>query len=154
MLKSFRCVISSIDLSSFARICFSFVSLSLILAKRVIATLKHCEEFWKFDYSFSVIWRGRKTKDLVVHVKVNWHPLTNVCDQSNPKLTSTLFAGLPYARNRSFDWDLFCGGSSAKLLSTSHAHKMDSRPGMIIHAASHFADSGVSPLLLLLPNPL
>ena len=40
VLKSFGCVISSLDLSSFARICFSLVLLSLILAKRLIASLK------------------------------------------------------------------------------------------------------------------
>ena len=34
-------MISSIDLTSFARICFSLVSLSLILAKRLIVSLKH-----------------------------------------------------------------------------------------------------------------
>ena len=48
MLKSFGCVISSIDLSSFARICFSLVSLSLILAKR-LKTLQ--ENLGNFEYS-------------------------------------------------------------------------------------------------------
>ena len=131
---------------SFVRICYSLVSLSLILAKRLIATLKDYKRileiglqliFSNLEFRFSAIWGGRKTKDLVVYMKVNWCPLTGVWDQSSPKLTSTLFAGLPYARNRSLDWDLFCGGSSAKLPSTSHAHKMDSRPGIIIYAASH-----------------
>ena len=32
----------------------------------------------------------------------------------------------------------FCGGSSARLPSTSHVHKMNSRPGITISAASHF----------------
>ena len=49
VLKAFGCVISSIDSSSFARICFSVVSLSLILAKCLVATITR--EFWKFDYS-------------------------------------------------------------------------------------------------------
>ena len=75
---------------------------------------------------------------MVVYVKVNWHPLTCVWDQFGTKLTPTLFAGLPCARNRSLDWDLFCWGSSARLPSTSHAHKMDSRPGIIIYATSHY----------------
>ena len=129
VLKSFSCVISSIDSSSFARICFSVVLLSVILAKRLVATLKHYKgilEIWlqlifsNREVRFSPIWGSRKTKDLVVYVKVNWYPLTSVWDQSSPKLTSTLFAGLPYARNRSLDRDLFCGGSSARLPSTSH----------------------------------
>ena len=146
VLKSFGCVISSIDSSSFARIYFSIVLLSLILAKRLIATLKHYKgilEIWlqlifsNPETRSSAIRGGRKTKDLVVYVKVNWYLLTSVWDQSSPKLTSTLFAGLPYARNRSLDWDLFCGGSSARQPSTSHAHKMDSRPGIIIYATSH-----------------
>ena len=135
----------SIESFSFAHIYFSFVSLSLIFAKRFIATLKHYERildiwlqliFCNLEVRFSAIWGGWKTKDLLVYVKVNWYPLTNVWDQSSPKLTSTLFAGSPYARNRRLDWDLFCGGSSAKLPSTSRAHKMDSRPGIIIYAAS------------------
>ena len=99
VLKSFVCVISSIDLSSFARICFSLVSLSLTLAKRLIAFLKHCKrilEIWlqlifsNPEVRSSAIWGGRKTKDLVVYVKVNWHPLTNVWDQSSPNLTFIL----------------------------------------------------------------
>ena len=65
------------------------------------------------------------------------YPLTSVGDQSSPKLTPKLFAGLRYTRNRSIDWDLFCGGSSARLPPTPHAHKMDSRPRIIIYAASH-----------------
>ena len=136
-------VISSIDLS-FVHICFSLGSLSLILAKRLIATLKHYKrilEVWLLIFSnlevrFYDIWGGRKTKDLVGYVKVNWYLLTSVGDQSSPKLTSTLFAGLPYAWNRSFDWDLFCGRSSARLPLMSHAHKMNSRPGIIIYAVS------------------
>ena len=84
VMKSFRCVISSIDSSSFARICFSVVSLSLILAKRLIATLKHYEgilEIWlkliffNLEVRFSAIWGGRKTNDLVVYVKGNWSTL-------------------------------------------------------------------------------
>ena len=147
MLKFFGRVISSVDLTSFARICFSLISLLLILAKHLIASLKHYKkifEIWlqlifsNLEVRSSAIWGGRKTKDMVVYVKVNWHPLTNVWDQSNPKLTSTLFAGLPYARNRSLDWDLFCGVSSAKLPLMLHAHKMDSRPGIIIYATSHY----------------
>ena len=147
VLKSFGRVISSVDLTSFEHICFSLVSLSLILARRFIASLKHYKgifEIW-LQLTFSnpearsfAIWVGRKTKDLVVYVKVNWHPLTNVWDQSSPKLTSTLFAGLPYARNRSLDKDLFCGVSSATLPSTSYAHKMDSRPGIIIYTTSQY----------------
>ena len=77
-------------------------------------------------------------------MKVNWYPLTSVWDQSSPKLTSTLFAGLPYARNRSLGWDLFCGGSSARLPTTSHAHKMDSRPGIVIYATSHDTDNTIA----------
>ena len=92
--------------------------------------------FSKLEIRFSDISVGSKTKDLVGYVKGNWIPLTSVGDQSSPKLNPTLFAGLPYARNRSLDWDVFCRGSSAKLHSTSHAHKMNSRPGIIIYAAS------------------
>ena len=102
VLKSFGCVITSIDSSSFALICFSVVSLSLILAKRLIATIKHYKgilEIWlqlifsHRDVRFSAIWGGMKTKDLVVYVKVNWYPLTSVGDQSGSKLTSTFFTG-------------------------------------------------------------
>ena len=111
-LKSFGCVISSVDSSSFARTCFSIVLLSLILATRLITTLKHYKgilEIWlqlifsNPEARSSTIWVGRKTKDSVLYVKVNWYPLTSVWDQSSPKLTSTLFASLPYARNRSLD---------------------------------------------------
>ena len=155
MLKSFGHVISSVNLTSFAHICFSLVLLSLILAKRLIASLKHYKrilEIWlqlifsNLEVCSSASWGGRKTKDLVVYVKVNWHPLTNVWDQSSPKLTATLFAGLPYARNRNLDWDLFCGVSSIKLHSTLHAHKMGSYPVIIIYATSHnqFSVSTVS----------
>ena len=59
----------------------------------------------------SVFWVGRKTKDLVVYVKVNWHP--NVWVQSSSELTSTLFVCL--SENRSLDRDLFCGVSSDRL---------------------------------------
>ena len=65
------------------------------------------------------------------------NPLTSVGDQSGPTLTPTFFASLPYARNRSLDYDLFCRVSSARLPSMSHAHKINSRPGIIIHAALH-----------------
>ena len=50
-------------------------------------------------------------------------PLAIVGDQSSPKLTPTLFVSLPYARKRSLDEDLFLRRSSARLPSTSHAHK-------------------------------
>ena len=129
MLKSFGCVISSIDLSSFACTCLSLVPLSLILAKRLIASLKHCKRILEIcqqlilsnlEVRSSVIWGDRKTKDLVVYVKVNWHPLTNVWGQFSPKLTSTLFVCLSYTRNRSLDRDLFCGVSSARLPSAIH----------------------------------
>ena len=126
---------------------YRFQSLSLILAKRLIATLKHYKgilEIWVLLIfsnlevrSFRYL-RGRKTKDLVGYVKVKWYPLTSVGDQSSPKLTTSLFAGLPYVRNRSLDWDLFCRESSARLPSTWHAHKMNSRSGIIIYAASQF----------------
>ena len=101
--KSFGHVISSVDLTSFAHICFSLVSLSLILAKRLIASFKHYKgilEIWlqlifsNPEVRSSAIWGGRKTKDLVVYVKMNWHPLTDVWDQSRPKFTPTLFASL------------------------------------------------------------
>ena len=67
-----------------------------------------------------MIWGGRKTKDLVVYVKVNWHPLTNIWGQSSPELASTLFVCLLYAQNRSLDRDLFCVVSSARLPSAIH----------------------------------
>ena len=134
--------------SSFAHICFSFESLSLTLAKRLIATLKHYQrilEVWQqlifsnLEVRFSDIWGGRKRRTWWGMWKWIGYPLTSVGDQSSPKLTPTLFAGLPYARNRSLDWDLFCEGASARLPSTSHAHKMNSRPGIIIYAASQGA---------------
>ena len=84
VLKSFGWVIASIDSFSFTRICFSVVSLSLSLAKRLIATFKHYKgilEIWlqlifsNPEARSSAIWGGRKTKDLVVYVKVNWYPL-------------------------------------------------------------------------------
>ena len=103
--------------------CHSIVPLSLILIKRLIASLKHykrilenCQQLIlsNLDVCSSVIWRvGRKTKDLVVYVKVNWLPLTNIWVQSSPKLTSTLFVSLSYAWNRSLDRDLFYGVPSA-----------------------------------------
>ena len=65
------------------------------------------------------------------------NPLASVGDQI--KLTPTLFASLPYALNRSLDLDLFCGGSSARPRSTSHAHKMNSRSGIIIYAVSQYS---------------
>ena len=161
VLQSFGRVISSIDSSSFACICFSLVSLSLILAKLLIASLKYYKrilEIWlrlifsNLKVRSSAIWGGRKTKILGVYAKVNWHPLTNVWDQSSSKLTSTLFTGLPYARNRSLDWDLFCGVSSVKLPSTLHVHKMGSRPGIIIYATSQWLKIQLGRLSYL-PNP-
>ena len=104
--------------------CRSLVPPSLILAKRLIASLKHYRRILEIclqlilsnlEVRSSVIWGGRKIKDLVVYVKVNWHPLTNVWDQSSPKLTSTLYVCWSYAKNRSLDRDLFCGVSSARL---------------------------------------
>ena len=98
VLKSFGRVIPFVDLTSFVHICFSLVSLSLILAKRLIVSWKHYKrilEIWlqlifsNLEVRSSAIWGGKKTKDLVVYVKGNWHPLTNVWDQSSPKLTST-----------------------------------------------------------------
>ena len=147
MLKSFGCVLSSIDLSSFAFICLSLVPLSLILAKRLIASLKNykkileiCLEliFSKLEVHSSVICVGRKTKNLAVYVKGNWHPLTNLWDQSSPEFSFTLFVCLSYARNRSLDRDLFSGVSSARLPLTLHAHKMDCCPGIIIYATSQY----------------
>ena len=87
-------VLNPLSMSSFAHICFNLVSLSLILAKRLIASLKHYKvilEIWlqlifsNPEVRSTAIWGGMKTKDLVVYVKVNWHPLTNVWDQSIPK---------------------------------------------------------------------
>ena len=69
--------------------CHSLVSLSLILAKHLIASLKHYKRILEICLQLilsnlevrpSVIWGGRKTTDLVVYVKVNWHPFTNVWD--------------------------------------------------------------------------
>ena len=60
-------VISSADSSSVVRICFSLISLSLILAERLIATLKHYKrilEVWlqlifsKFEVRFFLYLRG------------------------------------------------------------------------------------------------
>ena len=82
------------------------------------------------------------------------NPLTNVWDQSSHKLTSILFAGLPCARNRSLDWDLFCGGSRAKLPSTLHAHKMGYRLGIIIYATSHSFNAEAEWLWLMLPRKI
>ena len=103
----------------------SLVPLSLILAKRLIASLKHYKRILEICLqlilsNLKVRSRGRKTKDLVVYVKVNWHSLTNIWGQFGPELTSTLFLCLSYARNRSFDRDLFCGVSSARLPSAIH----------------------------------
>ena len=145
MLKSFGCVISSYNSLSVAHICFSFVSLSLILAKHLIATLKHYKRI--LEVWLLLIFSNLEVPVFLLSEEVGkqrtwwgmwkWigNPLTSVGDQSGPKLTPTLFAGLPYARNRSLDWDLFCGGSSARLPLTSHAHKMNSHPGIIIYAA-------------------
>ena len=105
--------------------CRSLLPLSLILAKRFIAPLKHYKRILEIclqlilsnlEVRSYVIWRGRKTKDLVVYVKVNWHPLTNVWGQFSLELISTLFVCLSYARNRSLDRDLFCRVSSTRLL--------------------------------------
>ena len=146
VLKSFGSVISSIDLSSFARICFSLVSLSLIFVKCLIASLKHNKrilEIWlqlifsNPEVRSSAIWEGRKTKDLAVYVKVNWHSLINVGNQSSPKLTSTLFAGLPYARNGVLTGTYF---AECQVPNSPQRHmriKMDSRPGIITYATSH-----------------
>ena len=129
MLKSFGCVISSIDLSSFACICLSLVSLSLILAKCLIAILKHYKRIFKMclqlklsnlEVRSSVIWGGTKKNDLVVFVKANSTPLTNFWGQFSPGLTSTLFVCLSYPRNRSLDRDLFGGVSSARMPSVIH----------------------------------
>ena len=83
--------------------CCSLVPLSLILAKRLIASLKHYKRILEIylqlilsnlEVRYSVIWVGKKTKELVVYVKVNWHPLTNVWGQFSSELTSTLFVCL------------------------------------------------------------
>ena len=104
--------------------CHSLIPLSLILAKHLIASLKHYKRILEIclqlilsnlEVHSSMIWGGRKTKDLVVYVKVNWHPLTNVWGWFSPELTFTLFVCLSYARNRSLHRDLFCGVSSARL---------------------------------------
>ena len=85
--------------------CRSLIPLSLILAKHLIASLKHYKRILEICLQLilsnlevrpSVIWGGRKTKDLVVYVKVNWHPLINVWGQFSPELTSTLFVCLSY----------------------------------------------------------
>ena len=120
----------SIESPSFAHVFFSFV---LILAKCLIHLKKLRGIFrnlttvnitltWKS--MFSVILEGYENEGLggVCESKLET-PSASVGDQSSPKLTLTLFASLPYARNRSLDKDLFCGGSSARLPSTSHAHK-------------------------------
>ena len=65
------------------------------------------------------------------------NPFASIRDQSGPKFTPTLFANYHMPEKRSLDWDLFCGGSSARLPSTSHVHKMNSHPGIIIYATSH-----------------
>ena len=146
VLKSICCVVSSIESPSFAHICFSFVSLSLILAKHLIATLKHYKgilEVWlqlifsNLEVRVFPLSEGVRKRRTWWGIKWNGNPLTCVGDQSSPKLNPTLFAGLPYPRYRSLDWDLFCGGPSARLPSTPHTHKMNSHPGIIIYAASH-----------------
>ena len=109
--------------------CFSLVPLSLILAKRLIASLKHYKRILEIclqlilsnlEVRSSVIWGGMKTKNSVVYVRVNWHPLTNIWGQFSPEWTSTLFVCLSYARKRSLDRDLFCGVWSARLPSAIH----------------------------------
>ena len=109
--------------------CHSLILLSLILTKHLIASLKHYKRILEIclllilsnlELRSSVIWVGRKTKNLVVYVKVNWHPLTKIWGQFSPELTSTLFVCLSYAWNRSLDRDLFCGVSSARLTSVIH----------------------------------
>ena len=174
MLKSFGCVISSVDLTSFAcalsqpRTTFiNSRSPSYCFLKTFKRILEICLQLIlsNLEVRSSVIWVGRKTKDLVVYVKVNWQPLTNVWGQFSSKLTSTLFVCLTYARNRSLARDLFCGVSSAGLPSAIHilrnsllqrtmteisissgqsrikrnmCIKMGSRPGIIIYATSHY----------------
>ena len=116
--------------------CRSLVPLLLILTKCLIAPWKNYERIVEIclqlilsnlEIRFSVIWVGRKTKDLVVYVKVNWHPLINVWGQFSPESTSTLFVCLSYAQNRSLDRDLFCGVSSARLPSAIHIVRNNDR---------------------------
>ena len=73
--------------------CVRLVSLLLNLAKFLIASLKHYKRILEIclqlilsnlEVLSSVIWGGWKTKDLVVYVKVNWHPLTNGLGQFSP----------------------------------------------------------------------
>ena len=105
-------VISAMDTSSFVCISFSPVSLSLILAKRLIATLKYYEiilevllqlMFSNPEIRFPYIWGGRKRRTRWVMGRWIGYPLTSVGVQSSPKLTPSLFAGLPYPRNRRFN---------------------------------------------------
>ena len=124
MLKSFGCIISSVDLTSFTCI-LSQPRIAFINSRLTsYCLLKHYKRILEISLQLilsnlevrsSVIWGGMKTKDLVVYVKVNWHPLTNVWGRFSPELTSTLFVYLSYARNRSLDRDLFCGVLSARL---------------------------------------
>ena len=98
----------------------SFSLMSYCLLKHYKRILEICLQLIlsNLEVHSSVIWGTRKTKDLVVYVKVNWHPFTNVWGHSGPELASTLFVCLLYARNRSLDRYLFCGVSSARLPST------------------------------------
>ena len=136
--------------------CLGLIPLSLILAKRLIASLQKDLEIclqWilsNLEVRSSVIWGGRGTKDLVVYVKVYRQSLTDVWDQSNLELASTLFVCFSYARNRSLDRDLFCGMSSARLLSAIHIlwlHLLGSHllcPGLVVRVSvwSILAGSG------------
>ena len=70
--------------------------------------------------------------------KWNWKPPCRRRRLVWPQIDPHIICQLPYARKMSLDKDLFCGGSSARLPSTSHAHKMNSHPGMIIYAASQY----------------
>ena len=145
MLKSFGCVIylSSrllLHISVSASYSFHYFSLN------VLFTLKHYKrilEIWlQLIFSRFEIYVVRYLKGLDnegiggVCESEFGNPLASVGYQSSPKLTPTLFASLPYALNRSLDWDLFCGRSSARLRSTSHARKMNSHRERIIYAAS------------------
>ena len=64
------------------------------------------------------------------------NPLASVGDQSSPKIKPHIICQLPYARKRNLDKNLFCRGSSARLPPTSHAHKINSHPGINIYATS------------------
>ena len=86
---------------------------------------------------FSVIRVGRKTRDLVGYVKVNWKPPANVGDQSSPKLTPTLFASLPYAQKKeSWLGLIFAEGQVPDCPRRHMSIKMNSHPGIITYAVS------------------